>query len=60
VNYNPAPPPVGSPYTADDFEYIEFQNTGNQTLQLGGIHFDQGITFTFPAMSLAPARARWW
>jgi hypothetical protein len=53
VNYNPAPPPVGSPYTADDFEYIEFQNTGNQTLQLGGIKFDQGITFTFPTMSLA-------
>src|SRR5213075_1863663 len=58
VNYNPAPPPVGSPYTADDFEYIEFQNTGTQTLQLGGIHFDEGITFTFspsgPITSLAP------
>jgi hypothetical protein len=53
VMYNPAPPPQGSPYAADDFEYIELQNTGNQALQLGGIHFDEGITFTFPAMSLA-------
>jgi hypothetical protein len=52
VMYNPAPPPAG-PYTADDFEYIELQNTGNQTLQLGGLHFDQGISFTFPSMTLA-------
>jgi hypothetical protein len=55
--YSPAPPPSG-PYIADDFEYIELQNTGNQTLQLGGIHFDEGITFTFPTngpiTSLAP------
>src|SRR6185503_6347123 len=33
-------------------------NTGNQTLQLGGIRFDEGITFTFPTSgpitSLAP------
>src|SRR5678815_4538081 len=54
LNYNPAPPPEGSPYTADDFEYIELQNTGNVGLPLGGIHFDQGITFTFPSMTLAP------
>jgi hypothetical protein len=54
VNYNPAPPPVGSPYTADDFEFIELQNTGQpRRFQLGGIHFDQGITFTFPSMTLA-------
>src|SRR5207302_10848183 len=49
-----APPPVGSPYTADDFEFIELQNTGNNPLQLGGLHFDQGITFTFPQMVLTP------
>ncbi|HEV8605302.1 MAG TPA: lamin tail domain-containing protein [Tepidisphaeraceae bacterium] len=53
LNYNPEPPPQGSPYTADDFEFIELQNTGNKPLPLGGVHFDEGITFTFPTMTLA-------
>jgi hypothetical protein len=54
INYNPAPPPEGSPYIADDFEYIELQNTGAIPLQLNGIKFDEGITFEFDNMVLGP------
>lgn len=41
----------------DDFEYLEFVNTGTAPLQLGGAHFTQGIGFTFPATTL-PAGQR--
>src|SRR5207237_1108282 len=27
INYHPAPPPTNSPYSAEDFEFIELQNT---------------------------------
>src|SRR5205814_3954766 len=30
------------------------KNTGALPLPLGGIHFTDGLTFTFPAMTLAP------
>src|SRR5262249_42858004 len=50
--YNPAPPPAGSTFTADDFEFVELQNTGSVPLGLGGVHFSNGITFTFPTMTL--------
>ncbi len=37
-----------------DFDYIELTNTGAVPLALGGVSFVQGITFTFPAMTLNP------
>jgi hypothetical protein len=49
ISYNPAPPPVGSPYGKNDFEFIELKNTGSGVLDLEGVHFDEGIEFTFPA-----------
>ena len=48
VMYHPAPPAAGSPYSADDFEFIEVQNAGQAPLDLSGVRFDQGIQFTFP------------
>jgi hypothetical protein len=54
LNYNPAPPEAGSPYTAQDFEFIELKNFGTQTLNLKDAHFTSGITFTFGDVSLAP------
>ena len=49
INYNPAPPPpLGSPYGKNDFEFIELKNTGPGVLDLAGAHFDEGIEFTFP------------
>jgi autotransporter-associated beta strand protein len=52
INYNPVAPASGS-YTAGDFQFIELTNTGAQALALGGTQFTQGISFTFPTMSLA-------
>jgi hypothetical protein len=43
--YHPAPPPPGSPYTADDFEFIELENVGPGPLSLLGARFTLGIQF---------------
>jgi hypothetical protein len=55
--YNPAPPPVGSQYIADDYEFIEVWNSGATTLDLTGVNFSKGITFAFGSFSL-PAGGR--
>jgi fibronectin type 3 domain-containing protein len=56
--YNPAPPPVGSPYTADDFEFIELQNISTGALNISGYAFSNGITFAFPTMAALTAGQR--
>ncbi len=48
--YNPA---EGLPYDNDDYEFIELQNIGTDTLDLAGVRFTNGIDFTFPSYSLA-------
>jgi hypothetical protein len=52
--YNPPAPTEGSAYDAQDFEFIEFKNTGGTPLDLSGYHFTDGIEFTFPDIVLAP------
>ena len=47
VMYHPPQPPSGSPYTAEDFEYIEFRNTGPTNISLAGVHFTNGVEFAF-------------
>jgi hypothetical protein len=43
------------PINGNNFEFIELRNTSPDTaLQLEGVEFTGGISFTFPAMSLAP------
>ena len=58
--YHPAPPPSGSPYPQEDFEYLELKNIGPLNLNLVGIHFTNGISFTFrtssPVTNLAPGQ----
>ncbi|MBN2505053.1 MAG: lamin tail domain-containing protein, partial [Verrucomicrobia bacterium] len=39
---------------ADDFEFVELCNVGPIALNLAGIAFVDGITFTFPSGTLAP------
>jgi hypothetical protein len=56
LNYNPAPPPLGSPFDAQDFEFIEFKNFGTQPLHLEGARFLDGIEFTFGDVTLAPGQ----
>ncbi|WP_367870632.1 lamin tail domain-containing protein [Luteolibacter sp. Populi] len=58
IQYHPADPlfteEAALPGVAeDDFEYLEFINTGTAPLALGGASFTQGIEYTFPAASLA-------
>ena len=45
--YHPLPPGVQT--NDDDYEFIEIKNIGSSTLQLGGMSFSAGITYTFPA-----------
>lgn len=52
VHYNPLPNGATS---GDEYEFIEFKNIGGTTLDLGGLNFSNGITFTFPVgVTLAP------
>lgn len=45
--YHPTDGPVGSGYAAVDFEFIEFQNTGEVPLQLGGAQLSGAVTMSF-------------
>jgi hypothetical protein len=56
LNYNPAPPPAGSTYDAQDFEFIEFKNYGTQPLNLQNARFIDGIAYTFGDVTLAPGQ----
>jgi hypothetical protein len=57
IMYNPAPA-IAGPFVADDFEFIELANIGTQTLDLSGVHFHNGIQFTFPEGATLAAGAR--
>lgn len=52
LNYNPVVP-VGSTYLSQDYEFIELQNTGATALNPDGATFSNGITYTFPSMTIA-------
>ncbi|HEV8542937.1 MAG TPA: lamin tail domain-containing protein [Verrucomicrobiae bacterium] len=41
------PPDLGT-INSDDLEFIEFKNVGAQELDLSGIHFTNGVQYTFP------------
>ncbi len=56
LNYNPSNAPVGSPYATQDFEYIELQNFGSQTINLAGVQFTNGIDYAFGNVNLAPGQ----
>src|SRR4029453_11338404 len=55
--YNPMRP-AGSPYTDDDFEYIELKNTGATPLDLTGIRLEGVASFLFPSAPPLAAGAR--
>ncbi|HEY1790009.1 MAG TPA: lamin tail domain-containing protein [Verrucomicrobiae bacterium] len=38
----------------DDDQYIELYNKGTNTINLAGWQFTSGVTFTFPAVTIAP------
>ncbi len=41
-----------NPLGSDDTEYIQIQNIGNESVQLDGFRFSDGIDFVFPEMEL--------
>ncbi len=45
--YHPADPPEGSPYLDEDFEFVELKNTGDASVNLNLVRFNNGIDFTF-------------
>ena len=51
INYHPYEPTkvqeVEVSSDRDDYEFIEFLNTGNKAIDLTGLRFDSGINFTF-------------
>ena len=50
-------PPNQTSLDGDEFEFIELKNVGDTDLDLSGVHFTNGITYTFPVGSaIAPGR----
>ncbi|MDX1961978.1 MAG: lamin tail domain-containing protein [Pirellulales bacterium] len=56
IHYNPPAPSLGSPYTADDFEFIELQNTGVTPIDLQGVTIRGDVSYDFAAQTLAPGQ----
>jgi hypothetical protein len=52
VMYHPGDPPPGSPFAADDLDFIELQNTGSKPLSLFGIRLEGGVEFDFSTLGL--------
>ena len=46
--YHPPAPSPESPFQDEDFEFIEFQNTGNRPLNLLGVRISGAVEFVFP------------
>jgi hypothetical protein len=52
IMYHPEPPLAGSPYGAQDFEFIEVRNIGATPLDVGGFRFINGITLELSQLVL--------
>jgi hypothetical protein len=59
IHYNPALPTTPAELAVsndpNEFEFIEFKNIGTEPLNVGGVHFQDGISFTFPSGTTVPA-----
>lgn len=52
IMYHPANPPAGGSFLNEDFEYVQLKNIGAATLDLTGVHFTNGISFSFTQSSV--------
>lgn len=50
--FHPPSAPPGNTNAADNFEFIELQNTGASSLNVLGFRLSGGIEFTFPSLTL--------
>lgn len=55
--YHPRDAEAGTGYSDEDYEFIELVNIGPVELSLSGVHFSDGITFTFPSDAVIAAGA---
>ena len=54
IHYHP--PDQASPIVdGDEYEFIELRNTGAAPLEVGGVAFIAGITYTFPSGTVIPS-----
>jgi hypothetical protein len=63
IDYHPAGPTPAEQaalpgIAEDDFEFIEFVNTGAAAISLDGVTFTAGITYTFPSQTVLNGGAR--
>jgi hypothetical protein len=56
VMYSPADDELGV-WPAEEFEYIELRNTGPATLNLTGVHFTEGVQFSFTGSAVTSLAA---
>jgi hypothetical protein len=60
VHYHPPDYIAGSDTTeGKDLEFLEFKNTGNNSINLGGLVLDSAVRYTFPENILLPPRKFW-
>ncbi len=52
--FNPAPPPAGSTFRSDDFEFVELQNVGPEPFSMDGVQLTDAVKFTFPVGAVPP------
>ncbi|MSU35064.1 MAG: hypothetical protein EXS36_08105 [Pedosphaera sp.] len=51
ILFAPPPPPIGSPWQSDDFEFIEFVHTGAEPLDLSHVFVSGAVNFDFASGS---------
>ncbi len=56
IMYHPSPSPPGGAFDREEFEYIEIQNISATPISLEGAKLEDGVSFTFPAMTLNPGQ----
>ncbi|MCH8922893.1 MAG: lamin tail domain-containing protein, partial [Planctomycetes bacterium] len=49
IMFNPADPPPGVALDNDEFEFLELQNVGDDSIDLTGVRFERGLSFEFLA-----------
>lgn len=53
VMYHPEHPPVESGLNEEEFEYVELQNIGGESINLSMVSFVNGIDYTFDSLEVA-------
>ncbi len=51
--YHPPTSPPGGVFDRDEFEFIELKNIGPVSMNLAGVHFTNGVEYTFASVNLA-------